>query len=194
MRPIIVFLARTMALLGGLVLTALVILTCLSVLGRGLNTLGHSDLLEGLAPGLAAWLIGTGVGPISGDFELVQSGMAFAVFAFLPICQLRGAHATVGIFTDPLSPRTNAALIAFWEVVMALVMLVIAWRLSVGLIDKYGNGQTTFLLQYPVWWSYAASLAAALVAALVALYCAVARVAEALTGQLWLPREGEADY
>ena len=61
-------LARFMALIGGLVLVALVILTCLSVLGRGLNTLGHSAFLTGLAPGMADALIASGVGPITGDF------------------------------------------------------------------------------------------------------------------------------
>ncbi len=48
------WLARTMALIGGIVLLALVILTCISVLGRGANTLGHSDFLNSLAPGIAS--------------------------------------------------------------------------------------------------------------------------------------------
>lgn len=194
MRAFMTALARIMAILGGIILTVLVILTCISVLGRGLNTLGHSDLMEGLAPGFAAWLIGTGVGPLSGDFELVQAGMAFAIFAFLPICQLHGAHATVDVFTNSLPARTNAWLTAFWEVCMAIVVVIIAWRLFFGLENKYSTGQTTFLLQFPVWWTYTAAFLAALVAAAVGIYTALGRVMETVGSPGWLPSQEEADH
>jgi TRAP-type C4-dicarboxylate transport system permease small subunit len=194
MQSFVTRLARFMALLGGLVLTALVILTCLSVAGRGLNTLGHSDLMEGAAPGFAAWLIGTGVGPVTGDYELVTAGMAFAIFAFLPLTQLTASHATVDVFTGLMPARANAWLIAVWEVVLAVVILVIGWRLHAGFLEKLDNGETSFLLQYPVWWSYGASFAAAAVAALVSVWCAAARVTETLTGSPILPRGGEAGH
>lgn len=194
MRTFVSYLARMMALLGGLVLTGLVILTCVSVLGRGLNTLGHSDLLEGLAPGLAEWLIATGVGPVSGDFELVQAGMAFAIFAFLPICQLRSGHATVDVFTNMMPGGVNRWLEVFWEIVLSVVILLIAWRLFVGVTEKIDNGQTTFLLQFPLWWAYGASFAAAAVAGVVGIYAAIGRLLEQMTGQSWLPEHQEADH
>lgn len=180
-------LARITAIIGGLVLTVLVLLTCVSILGRGLNTLGHSDLLTGIAPGVADWLIGTGVGPVLGDFELVEAGIAFAIFSFLPICQLYAGHATVDVFTSMLPARVNRALITFWEVVFSAAVLLITWRLYVGMQDKMGYGETTFLLQFPIWWAYAASLVAAVVASVVAVYCAVARVLNLLTGRNYLP-------
>ncbi len=187
-------LARFMALLGGLVLVALVALTCLSVLGRGLNTLGHSAFLTGLAPGLAGALIAAGVGPITGDFELVEAGVAFAVFAFLPVCQLYSAHATVDVFTARMPGRANAALRAFWEVVLALAIVLITWRLLQGMQDKMRYGETTFLLQFPIWWAYGLSLAGAVVASIVAIYCAGARIAGGLTGRRYLPEDQRADH
>ena len=186
-------LARSMALIGGLVLLALVILTCLSVLGRGLNTLGHAGWLTALAPGLGNALIATGVGPVNGDFELVEAGIAFAIFAFLPICQLHGGHATVDVFTGTLGVGANRIIMAFWEVVLAAAILLLTWRLFDGLAGKYGNGETTFLLQFPVWWAYGASFVASVIASLVALYCAFARIAEAATGESYLPRRLGAD-
>ena len=171
-----------MAILGGIVLTALVIITCISVLGRGLNTFGHSDLLETSLPGLAAWLIGTGVGPVSGDFELVQAGMAFTIFAFLPICQFKSEHATVDIFTKALPQGANRWLTVFWEILLSLVIILIGWRLYEGLVVKIDNGQTTFLLQFPVWWAYAASFAAAVVAGIVGIYCAIGRLMDVTSG------------
>jgi len=186
--------ARTMAVLGGIVLTVLVILTCLSVLGRGLNTLGHSDLMASLVPGLAAWLVGTGVGPVTGDYELVEAGIAFAVFSFLPICQLYAAHATVDIFASAMPRGVNRFLVAFWEVMLALVIIVIGWRLYAGFVEKVDNGQTTFLLQFPVWWAYGASFVAATVAGLVGVYCAAARILESWTGRSYLPGAARTDH
>jgi hypothetical protein len=186
-------LARSMAVLGGVVLTLLVVLTCVSVLGRGLNTVGHSDWLMALSEAVGAWLISTGVGPVTGDFELVEAGIAFAIFSFLPICQLYAGHATVDIFTSALSDKVNRWLVAFWEVVLALVILLITWRLSAGMMDKIDNGETTFLLQFPIWWAYAASFAAAVVASITGVYCAVGRVTFAATGRSILPAPGADD-
>ncbi|MFP7571132.1 TRAP transporter small permease [Marivita sp. S2033] len=187
MHSAIHFSARVAALIGGIVLVGLVVLTCVSVLGRGLVTLGYSDWL---GQGLADALLSTGVGPVSGDFELVEAGVAFAIFAFLPVCQLHGGHATVNVFTDRLPLRANAWLVAFWEGLLALVILLVTWRLSVGMMDKFANQETTFLLQFPVWWAYAASLAAAVVASVTAIYCAWGRVVFALTGRSILPAGG----
>ncbi|WP_439523397.1 TRAP transporter small permease [Marivita sp.] len=183
-------LARTMAILGGLVLTGLVLLTCVSVLGRGLNSMGHSDWLTALSQSFAEGLIASGVGPVTGDFELVEAGIAFSIFAFLPICQLYAGHATVDVFTSRLSESINGWLIAFWDVVLTLIIWLITWRLCAGLLDKYGNGETTFLLQFPIWWAYAASFVAAFVASVTALYCSVGRVTFAATGRSILPASG----
>jgi hypothetical protein len=193
MQSFVTKLARFMALAGGIVLTALVILVCVSVAGRGLNTLGHSSLLEGLWPSLGEWLVGTGVGPVLGDFELVEAGIAFAIFSFLPITQLYSAHATVDVFTGVLPGRVNHWLQAFWEVVLAVVIVVIGWRLFIGFTEKIDNGQTTFLLQFPVWWAYGLSFLGSVVAALVGVYCAIARVLEVLTGRVYLPGPAEAN-
>lgn len=184
--------ARFMAIMGGVVLTALVLLTCVSVMGRGLNTLGHSDMLTAISQWAADALIATGVGPVNGDFELVEAGVAFSIFAFLPICQLYSSHATVDVFTNSLPANVNKVIITFWELVLSAIMLLITWRLFVGMQSKMEYGETTFLLQFPVWWAYGLSFIAAVVAALVAVYCAVARIIELFTGRRILPHAGEA--
>ena len=190
MQKIVEHIARFMALVGGSVLMALVILTCVSVAGRGLNTFGHSDRLIAFSEPFAIWLIATGVGPVNGDFELVEAGIAFAIFAFLPVCQLYSGHATVDVFTSFLPKSANKFLITFWEIILSAIILLVTWRLFVGLQGKYGNGETTFLLQFPIWWAYAASFVAALAASIVAIYCALARLAENITGRCYMPRSG----
>lgn len=193
MKKLVTFLAHFMAVIGGLVLSALVVLTCLSVLGRGLNTFGHSDFLEGLSEAASKALLSTGVKPITGDFELVEAGVAFAIFAFLPITQLYSAHATVDIFTSALPKRASRFLMAFWEIVLTAAIILIAARLYEGMLSKMQYGETTFLLQFPIWWAYALSLFAAVIASIVAVYCAFARAAEAVTGRAFMPHsEGAA--
>lgn len=194
-------LARGMAVLGGLTLMALVILTCISVLGRGINTFLHWDLIESAVPGLAQRLLDTGVGPILGDTELVQLGMAFSVLAFFPFCTITAGHATVDIFTANFPAGVNRVMQAVTDVVFAAVLILIAARLWVGMIGKMaasdtpmmvrwlgfeGDGffnETSTLLQYPLWWGFAAAFVAAAVAAVIAVYVAAARIYEALTAR-----------
>lgn len=182
--------ARLLAVLGGLVLSALVIMTCVSIAGRSLNGFFKGDFAEAVMPGFAAWMIDLGVAPILGDVELVEAGVAFAIFAFLPLCQITGGHAKVDIFTSRMGDRVNRVIQAVVDVVFALVLVLIAWRLQVGMLDKAQYSETTFMLQFPVWWAYAISLAAAGMAALVGIYVAIMRVLELVTGRPVLPVEG----
>ena len=160
--------ARLMAFAGGAVLVCLVILTCVSIIGRLLNTMGHSPFVETYLSFLAPFL--KGFGPINGDFELVEAGIAFAIMAFVPLCQLGRGHATVEVLTSMMPVSLNRLLAFIWEIVFAFVMFVIAWRLYVGTTDKMRYGETTFMIQFPVWWGYAACTFAAVVAFLVSLW------------------------
>ncbi len=187
-------LARSFAILGGSVLTILVVLTCLSILGRSLNTILNGDFIQSVMPGLATAVLSTGIGPIKGDFEIVEAGMAFAIFAFLPLCQLNGAHASVDIFTSKLPLRSNRLLRAVIEVLFAAVLILITWQLYQGLLTKRNAGETSFYLEFPIWWAYAVSLVAAIVAAIVSIYVAIMRVVESATGNRVLPPELEADH
>lgn len=188
LRRIIEALARLMAILGGLVLTALIVMTCLSISGRWLNGVLHGPLFDGSS--FAAWALGLGIGPINGDFELIEAGMAFCIFAFLPIAQLQGGHASVDILTNRFGLTTNRILSVLWSLLFAFVMVVIAWQLWQGTEAKARYGETTYLIQFPIWWAYGAALAGAGVTALVSVYIAVVRMAEAVTRTDILPSEG----
>jgi TRAP-type C4-dicarboxylate transport system permease small subunit len=183
-------LSRVFAYLGGLMLTALVLMTCLSVLGRKLNDMLHGMVANEVMPGLANWFLDAGVGVIKGDFELIEAGIAFSIFAFLPLCQITSGHAAVDIFTEKLPKRTNRVLRAVTEVVFAAVLVLIAVQLASGMFSKLRSGQTTFLLQFPLWWAYALSLTGAVAAAVVGVYMAFVRIGEALTGRTIIAEEG----
>lgn len=182
-----------MAVLGGVVLVFLVLMTCWSVIGRELNSFFKGEFATQTFPALAQWISGLGVGPVSGDVELVEAGVAFAIFAFFPICQLGNGHAKVDIFTSGLPRRVRAGMQALTDMIFAVALILIAWRLSAGLAEKQQYSETTFMLQFPIWWAYAASLVAASIAAATAIFVAFARLTELVTGHDRLADQSEFD-
>lgn len=189
MHRLIQSLARLSALVGGVVLIGLIVLTTVSIVGRSVNKFFHNDFFSQYLNGLSQWVLDLGVGEINGSYELLEAGVAFAIFSFLPICQLYGSHATVDVFTSFLSRRSNRWLAAFWEVMLAAVILLIINQLYGGMERYIRNGQTTLFLQFPVWWAYAASFAAGVVACITAVYCVIMRISEAWLNRNILPSE-----
>lgn len=183
-----------MAMAGGLMLMALMLITCASVLGRTVNGLLHSEVAQSLMPDLASWLLQTGVGPVNGDFELIEAGVAFSIFAFLPICQLTGGHATVDVFTAGLSASRERKLQFVIDTLFALVLVLIATQLFNGMLSKMRSGQTTLLLEFPLWWAYALSIIGATIAAVVAIYIAVVRAQELVRDRSILPHPQSTDH
>ena len=160
-------LAKAWAILGGILLVGLSLMTVVSIMGRALT--------------------GYGLGPVPGDYELVANGCAIAIFAFLPWCQLRRGHVTVDIFVNRLSSRAIAVFGFFGDLLVLIVSAVIARQLYLGWGEKFPYGsdavrdafamgykpfyaETTYELQIPVWMPYTAALTGALLMVIVAVY------------------------
>ncbi|WP_420407428.1 TRAP transporter small permease [Hoeflea sp.] len=156
-------LAAALAILGGLALIAVMLSTVASVTGRALIPLGLS--------------------PIRGDFELVELGTGFAVFAFLPWVQINRQHASVEILTMHLSARTNRLIDLVADILMAMIALLLAWKHWQGTLDKLAYGETTFIIQYPVWWAYASGLVGAIGFVIVSLWCVLLSFRALLSGR-----------
>lgn len=147
------FIARTMAIIGGLILLIVVVLTVISIAGRALLPLG------------------LGLGPIKGIYDITEIGIAAAVFAFLPWCQIRNGHAAVDLFKPAYGDKLNNVLDVVIDLGMFSVATVVAWRLYLGMLDKLRFGETTLIMQLPVWQGYLASLIGAVAFAIVAAFC-----------------------
>lgn len=128
-------LAKWSAVFGGLALCALTLMIVISVSGRA--------------------LIGIGLGPIPGDFELAEVATAIAVFYFMPWCYLRGGHATVDLLYMHLPRWVQRSVVTVSDVLMLGVWLVLSWQLWLGMLEKLEYQETTFILQMPIWWAYA---------------------------------------
>jgi tripartite ATP-independent transporter DctQ subunit len=180
-------LAKWTAILGGLVLMGLIVLAVVSIVGRSINTVSYLPTVVETMPFFSQLIDGLGIGGVTGDFEMIEVGIAFAIFSFFPYCQLHSGHATVDIFTSILSRRINRYLVIFWDSVLALVILLICWRLYVGMMGKMDAHETSMLLQFPVWWAYALSFVASLVSVVVSLFVLIARLLELMTGHSYMP-------
>lgn len=140
-----------LAMLGGIVLCGVAIITVVSITGRA--------------------LIWAGLAPVPGDFELVEAGTGFAVFAFLGWCHLRREHASVEILADRFGPMLNRLIDVVVDALMLLAASVIAVQHFRGTLDKYAFGETSYILSFPLWWAYAAGLVGAAGFVVAALYC-----------------------
>ena len=144
--------ARVLALLGGFLLVGLAALVTTSVLMR--------------------WVGGQGV---NGDFELVQTGLALAVFAFLPLCQAHRGNVMVDTFTLRLPATFQAGLDALWDLVYAVFAAFIAWRLAIGASEALSSHTTSMVLGLPIHYAISACAAMAAFLALIAVLTAIRR-------------------
>jgi TRAP-type C4-dicarboxylate transport system permease small subunit len=140
------WLAVVLAYAGGAVIAGVGIMSAVSIVGRSF------------------WS-----SPILGDFELVQIGIAVAGSLFLPYCQATRGHIVVDFFTLKAAPRTILWLDRFGAFLMALALLVVAWRTVAGGVEIAQTGETSMLMGFPIWLGYAAAVPGVCVAGLIAL-------------------------
>lgn len=132
----------------------------------GVALLGVAFLVS--ASVLLRWLAGR---PIAGDIEMVQLGGGLAVLGFLAQGTLMRANIFVDSFTGWLPARLTQAIDAFWNLVWAVVALVLAERMAVGATEALRSHTTTIgLLAVPIWWAIALGAACFAATGLAALY------------------------
>ncbi len=126
-------LAKASAILAGLLMTVITLMTCVSLIGR--NTTGTT---------------------LAGDFELTGVAAGAAIALFMPWCQLRRGNIIVDFFTAKASERTNAALDRFGALLLGLVFALLAWRTTMGGLNAWSSQSGTMMLGFPEWVVYAA--------------------------------------
>jgi TRAP-type C4-dicarboxylate transport system permease small subunit len=163
------------AMAGGAIIAAIVLVSSLSVLGRSLPQL--------------AGVRGTGV---PGDVEMVQLACAVAIYCFLPLCQMRRANVLVGIFTRHLAPRRRGLLDLVANLLYLALATVLALALGYGTAEKFRTGDTSMMLRIPEGWPFAAALVPSWLLVLTIAYTALRSVAEIRLNQpIGPPAAGE---
>jgi len=171
---------RQLAYFGGFILALIALVTVVSVIGRFLSF--------------------AGLGPIKGDFEIVENGCAIAIFAFMPLAQLKRGHVTVDLFVSALPLRVQAFLGFLGDALLTLAAFVILWRLYLGFGEKFPYGsdslrallglgakpffpETTYELEVPVWIPFGLALIGAFFFFVTGLYTMWRSLNWTLTGQ-----------
>lgn len=140
---------KLLAILSGLALLILAVLSLRSIVGRSLF---DSALL--------------------GDYELVQFFSAVAVAMALPYAHWIGGHVIVDFFTAKASVKSNAFMDLVANLLMAAFSAVLSWRLAVGMLDLKSNFDASMMLNIPTWWGYAPMVPSFALLAATALYAA----------------------
>jgi TRAP-type C4-dicarboxylate transport system permease small subunit len=128
-------LAKLCAILAGVLLTGITLMTCVSLLGR--NTVGWT---------------------IVGDFELSGAAAGAAIALFLPWCQMKRGNIIVDFFTARASAATNDRLDRFGALLFALALALMAWRTAMGAMSAWASQSGTMMIGFPEWIIYTAML------------------------------------
>ena len=126
-------LAKICAVLAGVLLTVITLMTCVSVIGR--NTTGWT---------------------IVGDVEISGFVAGAAIALFLPWCQMQRGNIIVDFFTAKASARANAGLDRLGALLLALTMALLAWRTTLGGLNAWSTNSGTMMIGFPEWICYAA--------------------------------------
>lgn len=139
--------ARWFAMAGGVVFTALVIMSIVSIVGRKLAN-----------------------APVPGDVELLQMCAAFASAAFFAYCHLTNGNVKVDFFTSWISPGKRAVLDTAGSLLVGLFGALIAWRTWAGAMSLKEAGETSAVLGLPVWLAQALMVPSFILLALAGFY------------------------
>jgi TRAP-type C4-dicarboxylate transport system permease small subunit len=145
--PLLEILARLCALLAGSLMTLITLMTCASIVGR--------NFLEAT---------------LAGDFELTGAATGLAIALFMPWCQLRRGNLLVEFFTARASRRTHARLDQVGALLLAAMMVMLAWRTGLGGLNAWDNHSSSMLLGFPDWVVYGGMVPPLLLTALIALW------------------------
>lgn len=140
MRALLERLAAGWALLGGILLLAIVLVT---VTNAGAFTL---DRLARLAGGTVSGL--------PGYEDFVRLAISAAVLMLFPYCQLRRGHVAVDFFADMMPCRMQKALDTFSLAAMAALALFLAYWMVLGMAETRADGALSRVLGWPEWPFY----------------------------------------
>ncbi len=144
---LLLLLAKWFAYPGGLVFIALVLMSVVSIVGRK--------------------LFGA---PVPGDVELLQLSSAFASATFFAYCHLMHGDVKVDFFTANMTSGRRLILDSIGSLLVGLLGALLAWRTAAGAISLKEAGETSAILELPVWLAQALMVPSFVLLALAGFY------------------------
>ncbi len=149
-------LAKLCAILAGVLLVFITLMTCTSVVGREL--VGKT---------------------IVGDFELSGAAAGAAIALFMPWCQFKRGNIMVDFFSAKASQSAQNKMERLGAFLLAVVMALMTWRTVLGGLNTWSNNSGTMMLGFPEWIIYSTMVPPLALTALIALHQAVFGFADA---------------
>jgi TRAP-type C4-dicarboxylate transport system permease small subunit len=139
-------LAKACAVLAGVLLIVITLMTCISLIGR--NTTGWS---------------------IVGAFELSGFAAGAAIALFMPWCQVRRGNIIVDFFTAHLAEPKQDVLDRIGALLLAAAMGLMAWRTTIGGLNAWKSQSSSMIMGVPEWIVYVGMVPPLVLTAVIAL-------------------------
>ncbi|TYG34405.1 TRAP transporter small permease subunit [Lonepinella koalarum] len=122
------YLSQSLAIVGGFMFIALILMSCYSLISRKL-----------------------GYGGVLGDIEIMQMGCAVASSFFLPFCTIMAEHLKVDFFTAKFPASLRHKMDALADLLLCLVAFLLAWRIGLQSESLKEYEEVSALLSFPTW-------------------------------------------
>lgn len=152
--------SKWLAIFGGIVLSAMAVLTTISVTSRAV-------FLQ----------------PIPGDFELVAIGTGISVFAFLPWCQMVRGNVLVDFFLSPAPVRVHILTDIVGGLTYLAIATILTWRMIFGGLDMYQYNELSMTINFPRWTTFPVSVLMLAFLVVVIVYTIGRSIAEMRAGK-----------
>jgi TRAP-type C4-dicarboxylate transport system permease small subunit len=143
-------LAKICAILAGLLLVFITLMTVISVIGR--DTIGKT---------------------IVGDFELSGAAAGAAIALFMPWCQCKRGNIMVDFFTTNASDASKDVMDRLGAIILASMIALMTWRTYLGGLNAWTTQSGTMMLGFPEWVVYSAMVPPLALTALIGLHQAI---------------------
>ena len=121
----------------------------------------------------------TGIGSITGIYDLVEIWTCTAIFAVLPYCQLMRDNVIVDFILTRAPTWVKAFCDATGSLIYFLVGILLTWRLIFGGIEMYKNNESFTTIGFPRWISFPYATVCMSLLIIVCFYTFARSVAEA---------------
>ncbi len=153
------------ALLGGVILLVITVVTTLNV---GANLVGRlSDALGG-----------GHIEGLPGYEDFVRLVISCAALMFFPYCQMRRGHVAVTIFTDKMPLPVRRVIARIWPACIALLAVFLGYWMIEGMLETRADRAATAILGWTIWPFYIPGLISLALWAVVAAQQAVSEPQE----------------
>lgn len=145
----------TWAVLGGIILISIVVVTSTNVGAFAIDRLAR--------------LFGTHFPALPGFEDYVRLAISSAALMFFPYCQQRRGHIVVDLMGSKIPTRVKQGLDTVWLLMTILLALFLAYWMTLGMFETRQDNALSRVLGWPEWPFYVPGIVSLILWALVSV-------------------------